>query len=267
MPRKTNAIALYAHLISWEPLEVGGSQGFAWIKTLAKDESTGARTALIRYEPGFSAPPAVSTWPADTYTLDGEMSAGELRYGKDTYHYRPAGTPIGAISAPRGITRLIFTADTPDPGRSSPEEIFIQNVLTEVEPDPGEDSRQTLRWRKTLRRDAVAGYSVRAQRSARAGVQDHPGSLHIHPWTEEAFMISGLNQDYSSDIDGHIQWIAGCYVCRPPNGNPHGDSLKLDDDYYMIVRCGWSDDPATNAEWKKLREASITPLLPVRFAE
>jgi len=267
MPRKTNAIALYTHLISWEPLEVGGGKGFAWIKTLAKDESTGARTALIRYEPGFSAPPAISTWPADTYTLDGEMSAGELRYGKDTYHYRPAGTPIGAISAPRGITRLIFTADTPDPGRSSPEEIFIQNVLTDKEPDPGEDPRQTLRWRKTLRRDAVAGYSVRAQRSARAGVQDHPGSLHIHPWTEEAFMISGMNQDYSGDIDGHIRWIAGCYVCRPPNGNPHGDSLKLDDDYYMIVRCGWSDDPATNAEWQQLREASITPLLPVRFAE
>jgi hypothetical protein len=270
MTRKTNTSALYTHLINWEPLEVAGSQGFAWIKTLAKDESTGARTALIRYDPGFTAQPSVSTWPTDIYTLDGEMTAGDHSYEKDTYHYRPAGTAIGPISAPRGATRLIFTADTADPSKSSAEEIFIQNIMTDLQPDPpgaGEDPKVTMRWRKTLRQDPVAGYSLRAQRSARAGVQDHSGSLHIHPWTEEAYMISGLNQDYSGDIDGHIQWMAGLYVCRPPNGNPHGNSLKLDDNYYMIVRGGWSDDPAVKAEWKRLREASITPLLPVQFVE
>src|SRR5713226_3640603 len=197
MVRKTNTSALYTHLINWEPLEVAGSQGFAWIKTLAKDDITGARTALIRYDPGFTAEPTVSNWPMDIYTLEGQMSAGERMYEKDTYHYRPAGTPIGRLNSPKGVTRLIFTADTPDPGKSSSEEIFIQSVITDVLPDPpgnAEDPKETMRWRKTLRRDPIAGYSLRVQRSARAGVKDHSDWLHIHPWTEEAFMVSGLNQ-------------------------------------------------------------------------
>lgn len=80
MARKTNTAALYTHLINWEPLAVSGSAGFAWIKTLSKDPETGARTALIKYDPGFTAPETVSTWPADIYTLDGEMSAGGRHY-------------------------------------------------------------------------------------------------------------------------------------------------------------------------------------------
>lgn len=270
MARKTNTAALYTHLINWEPLDVQGGDGFAWIKTLSKDEETGARTALIKYDPGFTAPATVSTWPIDIYTLEGAMDAGDRHYDAHTYHYRPAGTDVGPISTSAGVTRLVFTADTSDPAGSSRDEIFVGNVLTDLPPDPpgnGEDPKVTMRWRKILRRDPIAGYSFRVQRAAKAGVQDHSDSLHIHPWTEEAYMVDGANQDYSADIDGHIQWVPGLYVCRPPNGNPHGNSLKLDDKYYLVVRGGWSDDPEVNAEWDRLRKESLVPLRPVSFTE
>lgn len=270
MARKTNTSALYTQYINWEPFAVKNSHGFAWIKTLAKDDETGARTALIRYEPGFTAEASVAEWPMDIYTLEGEMTAGGRRYIPHTYHYRPAGSPIGSVSTTEGCVRLIFTADTKDPTRSSSDEIFVQNVQTDLMPDPpppGENPAETMRWRKILRRDPIAQYSFRVQRAAKTGYRDHSDSLHIHPWTEEAYMVSGANQDYSADIDGHIQWVPGLYVCRPPNGNPHGSSLKLDAEYYLIVRGGWTDDPEVKAEWETLRQASITKQLPVEFAE
>src|SRR5258707_12709993 len=103
MSRRTLGVVLYTDRINWMPLPVKGSQGLAWIKTLSKDRETGARTALIRYEPGFRAEAAVSQWPADTYTLEGGMRSGDLTYNKDTFHYRPAGSEIGPIETTTGI--------------------------------------------------------------------------------------------------------------------------------------------------------------------
>jgi hypothetical protein len=71
MSRRTLQVVLYTDRINWMPLPVKNSQGLAWIKTLSKDPETGAKTALIRYEPGFRARASVSQWPIDIYTLEG----------------------------------------------------------------------------------------------------------------------------------------------------------------------------------------------------
>jgi hypothetical protein len=289
MTRRTNRIVLYSHLIEWEPLQVRGGHGYAWIKTLGKDDETGARTALIRYDPGFRADAGVSTWPADIYTLEGAMTAGERTYREHTYHYRPAGTPIGPAEAPEGVTRLVFTADSKDPERSSSEEVFVQNVVSDLTPQPpgfvfepaagagaGDpsarvyskgllppdpsttelDSQATMRWMKILRLDPKAEISFRVQRVLRPGIRGAAGEIHVHPYLEECFMVSGDNLDYSGDIDGHWRWIPGVYVCRAPGEGFHGDSLKLDDNYYLIVRCGWTADPAKTAEWTAAQDTA-----------
>ena len=311
MAKRTNNIVLYTTLINWEPLEVERSQGYAWVKTLAKDDQTGARTLLVKYDPGFTAEATVSTWPMDIFTLEGEMRCGERTYAKDTYHYRPAGTPIGPIESPHGITRLIFTADSQDPAKSSSEEVFVQNVQSDVAPDPpvlrgkrstptneasnallgnaprayqylydsghipadpssleDNSAQPTLRWRKILRLDPAAQIAIRVQRVLKAGVRGAPGEIHVHPWIEEVYLVSGNNQDYCSTIDGHWRWIPGVYVCRISNEGFHGNSLKLDDDYYMIVRSGWTDDPAQAAEWKADQDRTARPVpISVSFKE
>jgi hypothetical protein len=290
MSRRTMQVVLYTDRINWMPLPVPASRGLAWIKTLSKDKETGAKTAIIRYEPGFRAEASVSQWPADIYTLEGEMTCGDLTYNKDTYHYRPAGTEVGPIESRTGITRIIFTTDTRDPEKSSDKEVFVQNVLADI--PLGEqankdamtanenfgavtDSTQAMfntghiapnptvggeaapfKWRKILRLDPKQEIAFRAQRVARAGIRDCVDEVHIHPWIEEAFLITGENQDYCADIDGHWRWTNGTYVCRPANECLHGDALKLDDNYYMLVRSGWTSDPAKAEEWKRLQDAT-----------
>src|SRR5437870_1826801 len=108
MTRKTNHTFLYTHLMRWEPLILKGGEGNAWIKTLAKDEKTGARTMLIKFDPGYVQKKTVAEWPADIYVLEGEMQCGNRKYEQGTFHYRPAGAAFGPIDSPGGITRLIF---------------------------------------------------------------------------------------------------------------------------------------------------------------
>ncbi len=309
MTRKTGNITLHTEWISWEPFRVAGAVGYAWIKTLSKDEETGARTALIKYEPGFRAPACTASWPIDSYTLEGSMQCGDLWYRKDTFHYRPVGTEIGPISTEEGIVRLIFTADSPDPAKNSSEEIFIQNVVTDVPPDPpslsapdqldeagpdsgfgahGESAREMFdhghlpanlgtlegarehkgeRWRKILRLDPIAEYAIRVQRVQKVGVRDCVEKMHMHPWSEEAFLIRGNNQDYDHDIEGHWKWMPGTYVCRQPGTCMHGDATKLDDDYYMIVRSGWTADPEKARRWRDWQDANEVPVPPISFRE
>ena len=302
MTRKTGAITLYTHLINWEPYEIPNSSGYAWSKTLSKDEETGARTLMVKYEPGFRADGWVSTLPADIYVLEGSMESGDRTYQQDTYHFRPAGTPIGPVFSGEGITRLIFTADSADPAKTSTDEIFVQNIATDIPPDPptfrtpqstvekgldssfgsAETAREMFdhghipadpsaslqgasgqvgeRWRKILRLDPKAEIAVRVQRVHKVGVRDCVDKVHIHPWIEEAFLIRGYNQDYDTDIDGHWKWVAGTYVCRQPGQCLHGDATKLNDDYYMIVRSGWTADPQKAAEWRAWQDATEVPL-------
>jgi hypothetical protein len=308
MSRKTGNITLHTDLIRWEPFHVPRSVGYAWIKTLSKDEETGARTALIRYEPGFRAEASTSAWPIDMYVLEGSMHCGDRTYNQDTYHYRLADAEIGPTSTQEGITRLVFTADEQDPARSSPDEVFVQNVVTDLTPDPpfhfapesageaGPDARfgaaetaremfdhghlpadpATLqgarehkgeRWRKILRLDPIANMAVRAQRVHKVGVRDCVEKMHMHPWSEEAFLIRGNNQDYDHNIEGHWLWHPGTYVCRQPGTCMHGDATKLDDDYYMIVRSGWTADPEQAAVWRAWQDANEVPVPAISFRE
>src|SRR5258708_3340972 len=98
LTRRTNHTFLYTHLMRWEPLIEPGGQGNAWIKTLSKDTETGARTLLIKFDPGYKQMESATEWPADIYVLEGAMRCGEHTYQPSTFHYRPAGTRFGPIA-------------------------------------------------------------------------------------------------------------------------------------------------------------------------
>ncbi len=242
MPRRTGRSTIYTDSMRWMPLQVKGSQGGAWIKTLSKDDVTGARTALIRFDPGFKQEKSVSTWPMDMYVLEGDMQAGDQRFQKDSFAYRPGGVAYGPISTNTGVTRLIFTSDQKD--RSSKKPVFIPNV-NELpwQPsymDPTDTSLK--RAAKLLRSDPEAGYSVYLHYIRVPGGDSRAGLAHIHKHSEETFLLYGEMDDYLDEVEGHFHWRAGTYSCRPPNESLHGDGVVTKAPVMVLLRIGWVGD-------------------------
>lgn len=249
----------------WERLNVPNSEGQAWIKTLAKDEETGARTALIKFDPGFKQAKTTSAWPTDMYVLEGEMTCGSLRYGSDTYHYRPAGTEFGPIETVQGITRIIFTSDTKT--ESSPDEVLPHDVKLmpwgKSYSDPtGTGSRKL----KDLRQDPIAGITLLIHSSLVPGLRGIPDAMHVHDHVEEYYVMEGEFDDYLGDIDAHIHSVPGMYVCRPPHESMHGDTLSIKTPSRLIVRRGWVGQADTFYDSLEKHSPNV-PLAPVDFVE
>ncbi len=243
MPRRTNQSAVYADEMRWMPLQVKDSEGAAWIKTLSKDSETGARTALIRFDPGFKQNKAVSAWPMDMYVLEGEMQCGDMHLRKESFHYRPGGVEYGPISTTEGITRLVYTSDTKE--RSAKEPVFVQDI-GDLPWQPSymapEDMSMMLGAVKLLRADPIAGYTLYLHNIRRPGGDSRAGLAHMHEHSEEAFVIYGEMDDYLDDIEGHLHWRAGAYSCRPPNESLHGDGIVRVAPVMVMLRIGWVGD-------------------------
>ncbi len=237
--RATNKTFLYTDRMRWEPLLVKGSTGGrAWIKTLARDPQNGARTCLVKYDPGFKAPATTPEWPADIYVIDGSMKSGDKQYKKSTFHYRPLGAKQGPIETSEGCTRLIFTAD--DKNKSSKTEVFLPDTSTmpwgpgysNIDPEGINGGTRVLRSDPDLRLTIVIHTFFIPERSL-----VHKGHRHDH--TEEAFTLEGEMEDYCGDVEGHMYWVPGTYICRPPGGSVHGDTNKWKIPVTNIIRRGW----------------------------
>ncbi len=240
MAKQTNQTFLYSHLMRWEPLYQEGGEGRAWIKTLSRDTETGARSVLVKYDPGYKRAKTVSEWPVDIFVLDGGMTAGKRSYAKDTYHFRPAGTEVGPVESPYGVTRLILTADVKD--KSSKDEIFVDDVkqmpwgLSYIDPTRERNGV------KELRQDPNEGVAVLIHATFVAGERILPGQGHIHDHTEEAFVLEGEFEDYLDDVEGHLYWMPGLYICRVPYASAHGDVIWHKTPIVNLVRRNWTGD-------------------------
>ena len=243
MVKRTNHTYVYSHLMRWEPLEIDGGEGPAWIKTLAKDEETGARTVLLKFGQGYRQKETVSKVYADIYVLEGEMRSGDRIYGQDTYHYRPPGTKIGPISCVSGITRLMFTGGPGD--KFSPQELFIPDVKELPWADDYGDIRLSKSNIKVLRKDKESDVSLMIHGHWEVGGRGLVGQGHIHDHVEEVYVIMGENEDYLGDIDGHIYWVAGTYLCREPNTSMHGNTLRHTVPMMTCVRRPFVEDLVT----------------------
>ncbi len=189
MPKRTNQTVLETSLMRWEPLAVKNSEGKAWIKTLSKDEENGARTLLIKFDPGFKQEATTSNLPMDMFVLEGGMQYGDVRFEKDTFHYRPGKTQFGPIDSPEGCTRLVFTLGE---GRESPAEpIFIQDVKQMSWGADLFDVTAAKRGRKTLRMDEDSGIVVRFHETWELGSRGLQGVQGLHDYQDEYFTIEG----------------------------------------------------------------------------
>ena len=237
MPKRTNRSYVYTPLMRWEPLPVEGSTGHAWVKGLSKDDETGARTAMIKYDPGFRAPKTKSEWPIDMFVLEGGMTSGNRTYQKGTFHYRPAGAEIGPIETTTGITRIIFTAE--ERGKSSPDEVFIQDTELQEWTKSYSDPTGTKRKLKDLRQDTIAGITMLIHSSFLPGLRAIENEMHVHDHIEEYYVLMGEFHDYLEDVDAHVRSVEGMYFYRAPFESYHGDTTSVITPSRVLVRRGW----------------------------
>ncbi len=213
-----------------------GSTGWAWIKTLAKDTETGARTALIKFDPGFTQERTTSIWPMDSYMLEGEMQCGDQILSRDSYYYRPSGVTYGPIKSRNGCTRLVFTSD--DRRISSETPMFVQDVsalpwVSSYTDMPGQERKL-----KVLRQDKKASYSLFLHTYRVPGSGPRAHMTHVHTHSEEVFVLEGELEQYCGEIDGHIFWKPWTYTCRAPNQGQHGGpTTKVP--CTVLIRLGW----------------------------
>jgi hypothetical protein len=252
------AHVVYAHLMRWEPLNVPNSKGRAWIKTQNLDPDTGARSALIKYERGFSHEGGTSEFPADILLLEGEMTCGDRKYTEGTYHFRPKGSSTGPVHTETGCTRLIWSEDDPEAVKAQ-EEIFIQdyNVLDWAPSytNPGDPEKGCT---KILREDKEARVTVLISGAFKPDmVLD--GKADVHDHVEEVYTIDGEIEDYFGDVDGHIIWKPGMYVYRQPFTSAHGDVLKTKLPQMIFVKRGWAGETTEFYEsgWKDKQQFAI----------
>lgn len=244
----------------WEPLTVPNSKGRAWIKTFNVDRETGARSALIKYERGFTYEGGTSQFPDDILVLEGEMACGDRTYSEGTYHFRPAGSPTGPVHTATGVTRLVWSENDTAAVGPSQSEVWIQDY-NDLEwgrsyTNPGDPEKGCT---KILRQDEEAGVTVLISGAFKPDmVLD--GRADVHDHVEEVYVIDGEIEDYFGDIDGHILWKPGMYVYREPFTSAHGDVLKTKLPQMIFVKRGWvgKTEEFYETAWKDKQQFEIT---------
>ena len=224
-----------------------------------------ASDGLIKFDPGFKQGQTRTNWPADTYVLEGAMQCGERRYEKDTYHYRPTGHAYGPIASPTGITRLVFSADSKT--ASSKEEVFIQDVKQMPFGPSYDDKTGKKKGIKELRTDPAARISVLIHSTFVPGERTLIGEGHVHDHIEEVFALAGEFEDYVGDVDSHLYWKEGVYVCRTPHHSFHGNSTFHRTPSAVIIRRGWVGEKASTFYDSMSEHSPNVPIMPIDFVE
>jgi anti-sigma factor ChrR (cupin superfamily) len=93
---------LDANALAWRPTEAG-----FWVKPLLADVSTGARTELMRIDPGASAEAHSHEELEEMFVLSGEFSDDGRTYRPGDYCVRAVGTIHGS-SSKTGCTVLLI---------------------------------------------------------------------------------------------------------------------------------------------------------------
>jgi hypothetical protein len=251
---------IYADRLRWEPLKVRNSnyEGRAWIKTFNLDRETGARSALVRYDPGFSQEESTSEWPIDSFVLEGAMTCGDLNFRKGSYHYRPAGARFGPVETTEGIIRLVFAGDD-GKGSSAGEPVFVEDVnRLPFEPSYNNPSGLDKGGIRVLRQDQEAGVSVLINYTFKPD-RLLDGKAEVHDHFEEAYQFIGESEDWLAEVDGHIVWIPGIYIYREPFTAWHGDVVKYGLPKGVFIKRGWVGEMTRfwDKSWAKDRTMAV----------
>jgi hypothetical protein len=100
------ALTLCTPEMTWEPLPL--IPGDAEVKVLRSEAEGGARTLLVRLQPGGNIVPHSHLAAVQHYVLDGEYETEGEIFGAGTYRLLPKDADVGTISTQRGAIILMI---------------------------------------------------------------------------------------------------------------------------------------------------------------
>jgi hypothetical protein len=199
------------------------------IKTLSRDETTGAASIVVRYPAGFSA--TGGAWSADEefLVLEGELQIGKATYGYLSYGHWPAGYSVPSIKSPNGAVVLTFFSGHPKRLEHVVE--FRRDRLVERMdglrvPYTGNFHPQFPpgAGRKKLYQDPVTHDTSWLLGTLPLRWSE---AAEVHPMVEEMYLISG-------EVHGNRGIMRpGAYFWRPA-GTPHGPYGTLTGNLYFF---------------------------------
>jgi quercetin dioxygenase-like cupin family protein len=97
---------IYTQNIDWQPLRA--FPGTAEVKMLRKPVHGGARTMLVRLQPGGQIRPHTHMGGVQHYVLEGSYQTRGESYPAGTYRFLAKGAEVHPISTTDGVTMLMI---------------------------------------------------------------------------------------------------------------------------------------------------------------
>jgi hypothetical protein len=186
-------------------------------KVLSRDDTTGARSCIIRYPAGYARDAEWLDADEEFWVLDGAIEVDGVAYGEHTYAHLPRGMPRSAFASARGATVLTFFSAAPvaqpgagpgfDERRLVRRIAAADNIWDGDFASMGLQSMQATARMRTLRKDPDTGEItyLTATIPFRQGERSER-----HPVVQEFFLLSG-------ELAGELGVMqAGAYCWRPP---------------------------------------------------
>lgn len=251
--KRTPYALTYAPNFKWAALAVDGAKGGrAWIKVLGRDDETGAKAALVKYDRGFTQDAGTASVFSDSIIVEGRMRLGDRECGRLSYWYRPKGSEYGPIVVEEDTTRFVITGGRDEDGADEP--VFMETV--EGDDPPWEPSERSTAWsEKTLRIDTVTNCLITYQ-LANMFTIFLPGRKWVHPAVEEAYCIEGTGWDYVGEAETFVKLLPGTYIYRPPDETFHGTATTIEVPRRIFVKYYDAD---FDRKFKRSNEGDITP--------
>lgn len=216
-----------SQVIPWEQGLYGGARPEVEVRTLSRDEGSGASSNLLRYAPGWSQR-GQQTLAADEemFVLAGSLTIGSRTYGRYEYAHLPAGYRRPKMMSSKGAVVLTFFSA--EPVATAEFEVDGARLVEHVDafegPWTGNFHPQFPggAGRKYLRQDPHDGEEtwVLGTMPLRSGRRPER-----HPVVEEMYLLAG-------ELVGHVGTMkAGAYFWRPeeewhgPFGSPTGNLM------------------------------------------
>lgn len=213
---------LQSQTLPWQPSPWAAFAGLK-VKVLSLDDSSGAATVLVRYEPGDLRPGSVAAAAGEEcLVLDGSLQVGARSCRQDFYLWWPAGQAREAMRAgPAGAVLLSFLDRDPDGPAHAPVGAEGARIVDTFEMPWACDGMDPayagvgLRWKLLRGTPGAADTTMLVACPPHLHPPQWRGPQEIHDCVEEMFLIGG---DYLSNV-GIMR--EGAYFWRPP-GVAHG---------------------------------------------
>ena len=219
--------------IPWAESDIGGLRPGVAVRVLSQDAETNAVSMVVRYPAGFTAACAALSVDEEFLVLEGDLMAGDQRFGPLGYAHWPAGYSAGSLSSSNGAVVLLFFSGTPKPASNSVD-YDLGRLVARVDafetPYTGNFHPEfpVGAGRKLLFTDPASGNTSWILGTMPLRWAARP---ELHPVVEEMYLISG-------EVHGNCGVMRpGAYFWRPP-GKEHGPYGTLTGNVYFFRTAG-----------------------------